>query len=252
MMKTFSLFIFLFSFCFVFSQTRRVQLNWEETPSNAKSVITGQKASVLKTNLFFILEENKYVDQWVDDGYANPMSIVLSNIVFESISLNDIQGMDSSILPREIRYSISSNLGRDVIYTSLTLTPIINQNGVYRKVISFDVAYTKSASVSTRNTGLTNSVLASGNWYRFKIEKTGVHRLDRNFLNSLGMDVNNLDPRKLKIYGNGGNMLPLLNSENIEFDLPENAIQVIGQEDGSFDSGDSILFYGETQQFSED
>jgi len=251
-MKTFSLFIFLFSFCLVFSQTRRVQLNWEEASSKVESVITGKKASVLKTNMFFTLEENKYVEQWVDDGFATPTSIVLSNIVFENVSNTDIQGMDISILPRDVQYSISSNLARDVIYTSLTLTPVINQNGVYRKVISFDISYRKSGPVSARNTGLTNSVLASGNWYRFKIEKTGVHRLDRNFLNSLGMDVNNLDPRKLKIYGNGGNMLPLLNSENIEFDLSENAIQVSGEEDGTFDSSDFILFYGETQQFNED
>ncbi len=251
-MKTAFLYILLFSFSFVFSQTRRVQLNWEETSSKATSVNVSQKSSVLKTNMFFTLEENKYVEQWVDDGFANPTSVVLSNIAYENISVNDIAGMDTSILPRDVQYTISSNYGRDIIYTSLSFSPIINQNGIYRKVVSFDISYQKSTPASNRNTALTNSVLASGNWYRFKIEKTGVHRLDRNFLNSLGMDVNNLDPRKLKIYGNGGNMLPLLNSENTDFDLAENAIQVIGEEDGSFDSGDFILFYGETQQFNED
>src|SRR5690606_22487226 len=65
-------------------------------------------------------------------------------------------------------------------------------------------------------------------------------------------NVNDIDPRKIKIYGNGGNMLPYLNSENTAFDLPEIAIQVVGEADGSFDSNEYILFYGETQQYNEE
>ncbi|OED40430.1 peptidase C25, partial [Flavobacteriaceae bacterium (ex Bugula neritina AB1)] len=89
------------------------------------------------------------------------------------------------------------------------------------------------------------SVLSSGEWFRFYVDKTGVFRITPGFLNDLGMDVSSVDPATIKIYGNGGQMLPLINQENTEFDLRENAIQVVGGEDGSFSGNDFILFYGE-------
>jgi hypothetical protein len=58
------------------------------------------------------------------------------------------------------------------------------------------------------------------------------------------MNTNNINPQNLKVYGHGGTSLPLLNSLNNQFDLPETPIKVIGAEDGSFDNGDFILFYG--------
>ncbi len=62
------------------------------------------------------------------------------------------------------------------------------------------------------------------------------------------MNTDAINPRNLKIYGNGGQTLPLLNARNNIFDLPENSIQVIGEEDGSFDANDYILFYGTSTQ----
>ena len=58
------------------------------------------------------------------------------------------------------------------------------------------------------------------------------------------MNPDNLDPRTIKIFGNGGKALPFKNIDNNEFDLIENSIQIIGEEDGSFDNNDFILFYG--------
>lgn len=89
------------------------------------------------------------------------------------------------------------------------------------------------------------SVLVSGEWYKVGVTETGVYKLDKDFLNSLGLDVNSLDPRTIKVYGNGGGgMLPQSNAEDRPFDVLENAIFANGEEDGSFDSGDYFLFYG--------
>ena len=66
------------------------------------------------------------------------------------------------------------------------------------------------------------------------------------------MDTN-IDPRTIKIYGHGGAPLPLINADNTEFDPPEIAVKVIGEEDGVFNNNDVILFYGEgTQNFHEE
>ena len=57
---------------------------------------------------------------------------------------------------------------------------------------------------------VTNSVLSDGNWYKFAIDTTGVFKIDRAFLQQLGISTNNLNPKKIHIYGNGGHLLPEL------------------------------------------
>lgn len=90
---------------------------------------------------------------------------------------------------------------------------------------------------------LDDSVLANGNWFKFAVDTTGVFRIDRNLLQQIGIQTNNIDPRKIQIYGNGGQMLPERNSDFRYDDLTENAIYIEGESDGSFDSNDFILFY---------
>src|SRR5690606_30927238 len=139
---------------------------------------------------------------------------------------------------------------REKTHAYLELTPIIKDNGVYKKITSFAISYNITASRSSATSpfqtqSISNSVLNSGEWYRFYVDKSGVFKLTRGFLNSLGVNTSSVDPRTIKIYGDGGGMLPLSNSEPYPIDLTENAIKFIGEEDGEFDSDDYILFYAE-------
>jgi hypothetical protein len=88
-----------------------------------------------------------------------------------------------------------------------------------------------------------SSVLATGNWYKVAVSQDGLHRITYSDLEEMGMDVNSIDPRRLNVYGNGGGMLPQANSEFRHDDLQQNAIEVVGESDGSFDQGDYIVFY---------
>lgn len=88
-----------------------------------------------------------------------------------------------------------------------------------------------------------NSVLSSGNWYMFKVYKTGLHIITFSDLEELGLNPYNLDPRNIRIYGNGGQMLPEDNSKFRFDDLQENAIMVNGESDGIFNQNDYIVFY---------
>lgn len=91
----------------------------------------------------------------------------------------------------------------------------------------------------------TSSVLAQGDWYKIAVSTSGVYKIDKNFLNDLGINVNKIDPKNIQIFGNGGKMLPQSLAESRYDDLEENAITVVGEEDASFDDGDYILFYAE-------
>jgi len=90
-----------------------------------------------------------------------------------------------------------------------------------------------------------NSVLASGKWYKISVSNTGIHKIDYNLLKSIGINPDNIDPRNIRIYGNGGGVLPELNSVARHDDLVENPVMVVGEGDGKFDAGDFILFYAQ-------
>ncbi|QXP64495.1 type IX secretion system sortase PorU [Polaribacter sp. HaHaR_3_91] len=91
----------------------------------------------------------------------------------------------------------------------------------------------------------TNSVLSTGDWFKFSVDTTGVFKIDRSLLQQIGISTNGLNPKKISIYGNGGAMLPVLNSDDRFQDLQENAIYVEGEDDGSFGANDYILFYAQ-------
>src|SRR5690606_1193409 len=61
----------------------------------------------------------------------------------------------------------------------------------------------------------------------------------------IGVNVDNVDPRTIKIYGNGGQMIPYSNSVSQPFDVMENAIKFVGEADGVFNNEDYVLFYAQ-------
>ncbi|MBL3657094.1 type IX secretion system sortase PorU [Fulvivirga sediminis] len=90
-----------------------------------------------------------------------------------------------------------------------------------------------------------NSVLRSGDWYKLEIDHNGVYKIDYNFLKSIGISIDRIDPKKIAIYGNGGGTLPQKNSAPRPADLINNHIYVKGEDDGKFNSDDYILFYAQ-------
>lgn len=88
-----------------------------------------------------------------------------------------------------------------------------------------------------------NSVLSSGNWYKFSVDTTGVFKIDISLLQKMGINTTNLNPKNIKIYGNGGAILSQKNSDFKYTDLQENAIYISGEDDGVFNAEDYILFY---------
>ncbi len=174
-------------------------------------------------------------------------SLVISNVTYEIISEQNIGDIDISKIPTKPEANITVNYSRNKIVARLKVSPIIKEATIYKKIKSFEYSFNESQINENRISGMniTNSVLATGDWYRFYVQKSGVYFISKTFLKSLGMNVDNINPKKIQLYGNGGRMLPLKNSEFYPNDLTENAIQVIGEEDGVFNDSDGILFYAE-------
>ncbi|MFN7910951.1 MAG: type IX secretion system sortase PorU [Bacteroidota bacterium] len=129
----------------------------------------------------------------------------------------------------------------------------INQFNQIEELVSYDIDWlpttNKKDKLQNSSSFKANSVLATGTWYKIGTGKTGVYKIDKAFLSSMGLNVSSIDPRRIKIFGNGGNALPELNNTVTYDDLEENAIKVIGENDGVFNESDYILFYAKgTQQ----
>ena len=100
-------------------------------------------------------------------------------------------------------------------------------------------------SITLLSQTTTTSVLSSGDWYKISVKQTGVYKLTYTDLVNLGINVSGIDPRNISIYGNGAGMLSEDNADFRYDDLLENAIQLVGEDDGVFNTNDYILFYAQ-------
>ncbi len=233
------------------AQSKSITIDWggqnpaiSSTDGANKTAISAKQKALEALKLQANKERVSYQTHWEDAGFADKGSVRITDVQYGTVSSEELSKINTDLVPGKLEYSIGSNRSREKLYTVLKISPIVKTSGGYRKVLSFNVAYRYGPLCADYTPPITNSVLATGQWFKFKVEKTGVHKIDKAFLNSLGMNTDAINPRNLKVYGFGGKSLPLLNSETKFFDLPENAIQVVGEEDGSFDGGDYVLFYG--------
>ena len=90
-----------------------------------------------------------------------------------------------------------------------------------------------------------NSVLAEGVFYKLEVTENKVYKITPDFLASLGINVSSINPNNIKVYGNGGGMLPQANKDFRYKSLQENPVYVVGGDDNSFDNSDYLLFYGQ-------
>ena len=92
-----------------------------------------------------------------------------------------------------------------------------------------------------------SSVLQSGNWYKIALSQDGIYQITYDDFQNLGINISNLEVEKIRLFGNGGGMLPNLSSEFRYIDLEENAIEIIDiNGNGIFNSEDYLLFFGES------
>lgn len=180
---------------------------------------------------------------------------VLSEMLFEPLTHPEEQKIIkdfSQFIGTELYYE---GLVRESRKQSQLVCKIVpfrkNKSGAIEKLVSFNLEWQPSPAahektIVSANNFAASSVLATGNWYKIGVTQSAVYKLDRNFFISMGLDPDSVDPRNIRIYGNGGRMLPESNLLYRPDDLVENAIFVQGESDGNFDNSDYVLFYGQS------
>jgi hypothetical protein len=121
-----------------------------------------------------------------------------------------------------------------------------SQSGKIERLVSFDVKLISSSvkkNVPNTRNYAAHSVLKNGTWTKLGIENNGIYKIGFAELKKMGLNPETIDPRNIRIYGNGGGILPEINSASRYDDLIENPILVFGEADGKFNETDYVLFY---------
>lgn len=176
------------------------------------------------------------------------LSVELTAVRYEPIDLKSTP--DAAVVGADLNIQAEVEQERDRFFGRVKFYPVRRAGSGYERVTEFTLTVRISAPdpVPAKPRGGPNtftSVLSDGTVYKFGVSQSGVYRLDFGFLkNTLGIaNLESIDPRQIRLYGNGGAMLSERTDDARADDLLENAIFVSGEADGKFDNGDYILFY---------
>lgn len=178
-------------------------------------------------------------------------SVILVNPLYEQLTHEEITVIKNpQLFETHIKIQTSVLISEKKMYGVISLIPI-RKNPVtnsLEKLVSFELSLTPGISFKSNGRSMrtyaSNSVLQNGEWYKVSIASDGIYKLSYTFLQSLGIEMSGINPKNIRIYGNGGGMLPELNSDPRADDLVENAVYVNGEEDNVFNVNDYVLFYG--------
>jgi hypothetical protein len=179
-----------------------------------------------------------------------PKGQAVANVLVEVVQSEIVYSHHSKFLSRIKSESLSSfkwetktERGQQVVL--FEYLPIAGTVTGVTEVTRFIIrVQTQQAPAKAKSLTFTvNSKMANGDWYKIGVVSDGLYRIDRNYLNAIGINVQSLNPQSLNIYGNGFGQLPINNSIPRPDDLLANNIYVEGESDGVFDQGDYILFY---------
>lgn len=179
------------------------------------------------------------------DGLGN-YDVTVTEITFLNAPNEDltfVKGLGVEI-PDSPQYTAKIASARGNKRVRVSMSPLVMQNGTLKRIKGFKVILSPKPAVSRPKDFVASSVLGDINskWYKISVKEDGIYKIDKAFLVSMGIDVANLNPQHLNIYGNGNGKLPELNSVYRPDDLVKNDIQVVGEADGVFNDDDYILF----------
>ncbi|MEZ4942969.1 MAG: type IX secretion system sortase PorU [Saprospiraceae bacterium] len=230
------------------SHTIQQQLNWDAEPYRY-TLSNGETVSQWRFAGASFSDEAPTLPVFSERFALQGKSTLNAELVAVQYEPVDLTGSpDLGVLEQDLNLRVSVEQERNRFFGRVKFWPIRKAGSGYERAVSFTIRVQISAQpvpVKPRGPFTYTSALTDGTVYKFGVGNSGVYKLDFNFLkNELGItNLETIDPRTIRLYGNGGAMLPERTDTPRPDDLIENAIVVVGEADGRFDNGDYILFY---------
>ncbi|NOZ45339.1 MAG: type IX secretion system sortase PorU [Chlorobi bacterium] len=243
-----TLFLFIILTKIVYSQNISItkSIEWDNNNRN----IDNNVSSLYFKGVDYIFEENNAIptytvrvkikaDEEVD-------RVILTDMKFEQFSDEENKLIKS--WEKKIRTVVPTNrivTERNNKFIEISFIPVkeADNDNSYLKLTYFKVnIWLKRRTKNSQSNYISknNSVLSSGKWIKIGIKNSGIYKLSYSELTEMGFQ--NLE--NIRVYGNSYGLLPENNSIYRPDDLLENAIELVDGNDGVFNKGDYILFYG--------
>ncbi len=246
---TLVLLLFVVPFFLNAQNTFRISLDWDAEPV---TISVGNETFERWRFKDAVISDDYPTLPWVMrtapvNSFGN-LTVELVNARFEPFERSAT--LDDKILEESLNFETSVVRDRNGYMAKVAFVPIIRKGSSYERLVEGEIRLNLDPQPVIRPRGpesTTVSALSDGDIYKFAVSETGMYKLTYDFLkNRLGIsNLDSIDPRTIKIYGNGGGMLPFYTEAERIDDLQENSILVNGENDGKFDVADFILFYGE-------
>ncbi len=177
MKKHILLYIFLQISFISIGQSKQFEIYWNDIDQQKGKTTAQNISKKYSPGLIDLLidQDMNYYIQWEDTNYVDEKSLEISNIRYDNLSSHELKIAQKEFLLDKHISVLKSGKARNKLYSSISINPIIKVNGVYKKIISFKVSYNyDNLNRPQKVSSLSNSVLASGDWYKFKVDQTGV------------------------------------------------------------------------------
>lgn len=228
------------------------QLKWnnpvfENIPGRGKLTFLNAEGISLNAENEYLPE--LYISEPAQVGVAKVKAEVISQ-TWEDLSPGEANFVGKDVVSSDLFVSTNITIERKKHFYTARIIPLKKEGSKFKKLSAISIRFVPisylSKSSSNFTTYASNSVLGNGTFYQIATRRDGIYKITFDQLQQMGLNPALINPRNLKIYGNPAGMLPHANNISRKDDLVENAIQVVGEEDGRFDANDYVLFYGQS------
>lgn len=240
----------LITFCVFFinaqeKNSKKFELFWTENQTLKVDRNTSIKLPLVDSQFVNDQLIPNYSTQWAVDAQVNVLNYSIQNVQYESFNIGNYPDFNVYLIQDRIDSEFKIVKDSKQTMAVFQIVPFIREGNAIQRIKSFELVY-ELITDNQRNqktSSVKNSIMSAGTWFKFAVDTSGVYKIDRNFLQNLGLNMNNIDPKNIRIFGNGGGMLPFKNGDFRYDDLQENTIYISGEDDHKFDATDFVLFY---------
>lgn len=249
MIKKIILFIlFIFYISFLNAQeksSKKFELLWLDNQELRTDKNTLIKLPLISSQFFNDQLIPTFTAQWLVNSNVKVLNYTIINIQYEFFNVDNYPDFNKDLIENNLNSEFKIVNDSKQSFAFLQLIPFVKEGNSIKRIKSFELAYelVPDNFKIQNSSSVKNAVMAVGTWYKFAVDTSGVYKMDRNFLQNLGINTSNINPKNIRIFGNGGGMLPFKNSDFRFDDLQENSIYVSGEDDNKFDPNDFVLFY---------
>ncbi|MBL7942460.1 MAG: hypothetical protein JNM00_06825, partial [Flavobacteriales bacterium] len=191
-----------------------------------------------------------YQRTFLCDNSVNALNVSILNYTTLTLPLAALPESQRRGIPDDFYPACRVTRGGEQAYAVVEMIPMrLAAGGMEVELLATaTLQFSPGVDARGKNRGASfaeHSMLATGTWYKIGTGKDGIYKIDKSLLQSLGVDVSTVNPQQINVYGNGGELLPILNNEPRVDDLRATPVLFSGNEaDGQFDDADFMLFYG--------